>query len=1116
MELNCRVVGSLLSYFKEKYGGNELENFILNTGMQLEYLEDEDNWISYDYMVHLLEELVKYTNDPRAPFKAGTNASQKGLWKILRTIYVSFGTIGSAYKLIVSTAPKFNKIGRYDIIELGKNRIKIEARFIKEGYKQNRNNCLNMQGHLCSVPTLWGLPLADIKEIQCAADGAESCIYELVWGNKPGRSFGIVGIVCGFFVLLIIHLVFLNVSIPLAIKVMIGIAIPLLGYFIGRSIDYKNLFGKNSSILFEQERNKALMESMEKIENLYASLHQKVEELKESEEQYRTTFESTGTAIAIIEEDMTVSMANTEFEKLVGHPTSGSGGMLKWTDFANREDLEMMKEYYQLQRKLPEHSPFKYETKLRNLEGKLKDVLIFLTMLPRTEKCVVSFIDITTQKRTSDILSSISAVATKVQTLLSPDEIYLTMTEELEKLGLQNIVLRFSEDQKIAWIEHFSFSQKLLQILESLTGIRKDSFIIEVDRVPQLKEMIEKEVPILALDDPIKSVGYFIPKIAKPAATRIISIINVDQSVYTPIILDNRIIGTIILLSRDSIKPFLPALPVFSAQISNALKNAEMFNRIRRSEENYRKLFNSTADAIIILDKEGKIVDVNPALVEIFGYKQPDLINQPLVRLMDSSKNTITDFENYISRIHREGSEKFEIWYRRKNGESFPAEMTLAMTVYNGEKAIITSLRDVSEKKRIEEEQRQHLVRTEALLELSKLDISNLNLLLKKVTEVDGRTLNVERVSIWLFNEDRTEFICQDLFRVDLGKHERGAKLDVKQYPGYFRALMESRIMAVYDVHTDSRTKELSEVYFKEFGINSVMDVPVWLHGEVVGIVCHGHVGTFRQWTLEEQDFAAAVASTVSLALEAVERRRAEETLRKTVEELAKSNRELEQFAYVSSHDLQEPLRMVGSYTQLLARRYKGKLDSEADEFIRYAVEGVKRMQILINDLLTFSRIGTRGKPFEATDCNVVLKKTLQDLKVSIEENNAEVIYDSLPTVYADEIQLGQLFQNLIGNAIKFRSKENPKIHISAKLENEQWVVSVKDNGIGIESQYKDRIFVIFQRLHTRNEYPGTGIGLAVCKKIVERHGGKIWLESEVGKGTTFYFTLPPLDKKNL
>jgi PAS domain S-box-containing protein len=247
----------------------------------------------------------------------------------------------------------------------------------------------------------------------------------------------------------------------------------------------------------------------------------------------------------------------------------------------------------------------------------------------------------------------------------------------------------------------------------------------------------------------------------------------------------------------------------------------------------------------------------------------------------------------------------------------------------------------------------------------------------------------------------------------------------------------------------------------------------------------------------------------ILLAIEDITEHKQTEKLRQTVEELARSNRDLEQFAYVSSHDLQEPLRMVASYLQLLEQRYKGRLEADADEFIAYAVDGAKRMQELINDLLAFSRVRTKGKEFTKTDCSHVLGQAIANLQAAIEESGAVLTNDSLPIVEADETQLIQLFQNLLDNAIKFRRKEPPRIHISAKRKGEEWLFSVIDNGIGIDPQYAERIFVIFQRLQEKEECPGTGIGLAICKRIVERHGGRIWVESTPEKGSTFFFTIP-------
>ncbi len=251
-----------------------------------------------------------------------------------------------------------------------------------------------------------------------------------------------------------------------------------------------------------------------------------------------------------------------------------------------------------------------------------------------------------------------------------------------------------------------------------------------------------------------------------------------------------------------------------------------------------------------------------------------------------------------------------------------------------------------------------------------------------------------------------------------------------------------------------------------------------------------------------QQRTAQLSESNARLQDEVHERRRAEE-------ELLRSNTQLEQFAYVVSHDLQEPLRAVKSYVELIQRRYEEKLNSAGREFITYAIDGAQRMQSLINGLLEFSRIRTRGQPFAPTDCNMVVASALANLRVAIEESGAAIDHEPLPTVHADELQLTRLFQNLVGNAVKFRGSQTPRVQIHAEKAGEMWRFAFRDNGIGIDPQHADAIFLISRRLHSREEYPGDGIGLAVCKQIVERHGGKIWVESEPDNGSVFYFTMP-------
>ncbi len=368
-----------------------------------------------------------------------------------------------------------------------------------------------------------------------------------------------------------------------------------------------------------------------------------------------------------------------------------------------------------------------------------------------------------------------------------------------------------------------------------------------------------------------------------------------------------------------------------------------------------------------------------------------------------------------------------------------------------------------------------------------------------------------------------------------------------KKLEGYTNGAGSARVIDDNTVHVVDLTQTSGMRTFRREEVSVIVAVPLRSHEEVLGVMQLGsraqrefqeselrildaiggqagiaiqkarlHENTQRAQAALAQKAAELARSNSELQHFTEEIKVAKEKLEKvnsvlTVQaaELAHSNTELEQFAYIASHDLQEPLRMVASYVQLLARRYKGKLEAEADEFIGFAVDGAKRMQELINALLVYSRIGTKGKEFGPIDCETVLQIALKNLQIAIEDSQAMVTYDALPTIRGDTTQLGQLFQNLIGNAIKFRGDKRPAVHVSAERNGKEWGFSFRDDGIGIDSQYAERIFVIFQRLHSKEEYPGTGIGLALCRKIVERHGGRIWVESEPGKGSTFRFSMP-------
>ena len=402
----------------------------------------------------------------------------------------------------------------------------------------------------------------------------------------------------------------------------------------------------------------------------------------------------------------------------------------------------------------------------------------------------------------------------------------------------------------------------------------------------------------------------------------------------------------------------------------------------------------------------------------------------------------------------------------------------------------------------------------EVLLALARspaLADGDLERALQEITEAAAANLSVARASVWRYRADRASLVCDDLFQSGTRSHERDMQLFARDYPTYFQALEEERTITAHHAVGDARTRELADSYLRPLGITSMLDAPIRLQGKMIGVLCHEHVGTPRAWSVDEQNFAGSLADCVSLAIAAADRKNSERQLADRVAELARSNAELEQFASVASHDLQEPLRMVQSFVSLLQSRYQGRLDEDADLYISHAVEGVKRMRECISGLLAYSRAGRNDETSGPVDASRAAAAAMSNLGGLIAETGAEVVIGKLPVVHGGESRLTQVLQNLIENGLKYRREGvTPRVEVTAERRDRDWLFQVKDNGIGIEPRFFQRIFLLFQRLHDRGRYPGSGMGLSIAKRIVEHDGGRMWVESAVGVGSSFYFTAAP------
>jgi light-regulated signal transduction histidine kinase (bacteriophytochrome) len=399
------------------------------------------------------------------------------------------------------------------------------------------------------------------------------------------------------------------------------------------------------------------------------------------------------------------------------------------------------------------------------------------------------------------------------------------------------------------------------------------------------------------------------------------------------------------------------------------------------------------------------------------------------------------------------------------------------------------------------------------LLKLANIPEQDLDSLWQLITKQNAEVINVAQVGIWLYNPQRTEIVCRDMFVKAQNTHESGMSLKIHDYPQYFKAMENSRILAANNCLTDLRTCEFTESYLKPEGIGAMMDVPIRLHGQIIGIICHEHIGPAREWTSAEQDFAASVADMISLKLEAAEHSKAEQAIEKlnkdletAVQELSRSNRQLHDFVHVAAHDLKTPVRGIGTLADWISNDYGDKLDNQGREQVRLLKTRVVRIDKLIDGMLQFSKIVRTKHKERQVNLNVILS----DIKNAIPPSDrVEIVVDSLPAITCEHEHIELVFQNLLTNAVTFMDKKKGMVKVGCVEQGDSWKFYVCDNGPGIEQRYYEKIFRIFQTLPKNDEPDTAGIGLAIVKKIVEFYGGKIWVESQPGSGSTFYFTFP-------
>ncbi len=516
----------------------------------------------------------------------------------------------------------------------------------------------------------------------------------------------------------------------------------------------------------------------------------------------------------------------------------------------------------------------------------------------------------------------------------------------------------------------------------------------------------------------------------------------------------------------------LPGLGLLLDYVQTFTRLEKTTRSLDEEKTKIKSIVDHAIDGIVTINSTGYIQSFNPSAERMFGYQEKDIINKNFNLLIPESYHEKHDVNSYLRKYKRTQLKNIigfnqEIVGLCKDGSTLPLDLGITEVQLDNETFFTAFVRDLSQQKKLENE-------------------------IKSREQLFSTFVNAAPVMMWMLNSDHKAIMFNETWLNFMGhtlEEELAHEWDsLKIHPND-----NEQVMNQYNEAINQQKR-----FDQEFRMLRHDGIYRWIRE--IGVPHHEN-NSYKGY--------------IGICLDITQRKTDELKLVDYTKELERSNTELEQFAYIASHDLQEPLRMVSSYTQLLERRYKDKLDEDANEFIGYAVDGANRMQTLIQDLLTYSRVGKTKQILKSVDITQVIKDITLGLKIAIEESNVLIGYSaSFPKVMADHSQIQQLFQNLILNAIKYRKEGRQcKLNIDCQKIDNMWQFSIKDNGIGIEPEYFERIFVIFKRLHSKEEYSGTGIGLAVCKRIVEGHGGQIWLESEFGSGSTFYFTMPVMCK---
>jgi PAS domain S-box-containing protein len=818
-------------------------------------------------------------------------------------------------------------------------------------------------------------------------------------------------------------------------------------------------------VIADLTKQKKTEEALRKVsENLEVQVKERTAELQESERRYRSIIELSPDAIAIHSEGRYL-FVNPAAARLFGAKDPNEIIGKRVLDLVHPRYRELIRERIKHIEGKKERTPLA-DSKILRLDGSAVDVEASAAPITYSGKPATQVIirDISERKKAEKLSHGLNNINELIHSTLDFDTIMSRVVSEAAKtLECETAAFSLRTDDSWTVSYAYGFSREVI-------GTQMN------DKEEPHAVLVIKTKNTIAIND-----AYNDKRVNRDHMKKW----GVRSVMVVPVVAGDETMGVLFFNYHKDIFNFQESHIDFAnklgSSVSLAIQQARLFEKLRaelaerklaeealRKERDFIAAVLDTAGALVlVLDKEGRIARFNKTCEVITGYSATEVAGRVFWEFLVPPEE-LNGVRQTWEALHRGNfPNKYENrWVARDGSQRLIAWSNTVIVNPEGElDYIIATGIDITE----------HKIAEEALKENEKML---------------ARSQEIAHLGSWELDLMKNELKWSDeVYRI--------FGLQPQELTATYEAFLEH-------VHPEDRTL-VDAAYsgsVKE-GKDSY---------EIEHRIVKKGTGEIR-WVYEKcqhvQDAKGKIIRSLGMVQDITERKYAEEKLLTLTDELKRSNADLKQFASVASHDLQEPLQVIKGFLGLMERRYKDKLDEKAHELIRFSIEGAMRMQELIKDLLEYSRVGTKGKAFKPTDCSLILNKAISNLKVAIEESRAEVTHDSLPTVMANGVQLTSLFQNLIGNAIKFHGAEAPRVHISAERKGDEWIFSVRDNGIGIEPKFADTIFAVFQRLHSSDKYPGTGIGLAVCKKIVDLHDGRIWVESKPGRGATFYFTIP-------